>query len=37
MERKHYDAIDVIRTISCIGIMMMHVRVHCTYKIFSFL
>lgn len=26
MERKHYGAIDGLRTIACIEIMMMHVK-----------
>lgn len=33
MERKHYKAIDGLRTIACIGIVMMHVRANTTYDI----
>lgn len=37
MERKHYKAIDGLRTIACIGIVMMHVRANTTYDIQGFL
>ena len=33
MERKHYGAIDGLRTIACIGILMMHVRANTRYAI----
>lgn len=36
MERKHYGAIDGLRTIACIGIMMMHVRANSGYEVFGF-
>ena len=37
MERKHYKAIDGLRTIACIGIVIMHVRANTTYDIQGFL
>ena len=37
MERKHYGAIDGLRTIACIGIVMMHVRANNTYQISGFI
>lgn len=36
MERKHYGAIDGLRTIACIGIVMMHIRANNTYEISGF-
>lgn len=36
MERKHYDAIDGLRTIACIGIVMMHVQANSAYEISGF-
>lgn len=36
MARKHYDAIDGLRTIACIGIVMMHVRANNEYEISGF-
>lgn len=36
MERKHYEAIDGLRTIACIGIVMMHMRANNTYEISGF-
>ena len=36
MERKHYGAIDGLRTIACIGIMMMHVRANSGYEVSGF-
>lgn len=36
MERKHYGAIDGLRTIACIGIAIMHVRSNCDYSISGF-
>ena len=36
MERKHYDGIDGLRTIACIGILMMHIRANNTYEISGF-
>lgn len=37
MEKKHYDAIDGLRTIACIGILMMHVRANTAYEISGFI
>lgn len=37
MERKHYDAIDGLRTIACFGIVLMHVAANNTYDISGFL
>lgn len=37
MERKHYGAIDGLRTIACIGIMMMHIRANSSYEISGFI
>ena len=37
VERKHYGAIDGLRTIACIGIVMMHVRANNTYQISGFI
>lgn len=31
MERKRYDAIDGLRTIACIGIVMMHVKANLLF------
>lgn len=36
MERKRYDAIDGLRTIACLGIVMMHMRANNTYEISGF-
>ena len=36
MERKHYGAIDGLRTIACIGIVMMHVRANSGYEVTGF-
>lgn len=36
MERKHYDAIDGLRTIACFGIVMMHVQTNNAYDISGF-
>lgn len=33
MGRKHYGAIDGLRTIACIGIVVMHIRANNTYEI----
>ena len=33
MERKHYGAVDGLRTIACIGIVLMHVRANTNYNI----
>lgn len=37
MDRKHYDAIDGLRTIACFGIVMMHIRANNTYALSGFL
>ena len=37
MEHKHYGAIDGLRTIACIGILMMHVRANTSYEISGFI
>lgn len=37
MEEKHYGAIDGLRTIACIGIVMMHMRANNTYNISGFI
>lgn len=36
MGRKHYDAIDGLRTIACFGIVLMHVRANNAYDISGF-
>lgn len=36
MERKHYDAIDGLRTIACFGIVLMHVAANNRYDISGF-
>ena len=36
MERKHYDAIDGLRTIVCFGIVLMRVRANNAYDISGF-
>lgn len=36
MAGKHYDAIDGLRTVACIGIVMMHVRANNAYEISGF-
>lgn len=36
MEKKRYNAIDGLRTISCIGIVMMHMRANNAYEISGF-
>lgn len=35
MERKHYGAIDGLRTIACVGIVMMHLQANNAYAIIS--
>lgn len=37
MGKKHYGAIDGLRTIACIGIVMMHIRANNTYALSGFL
>lgn len=37
MEKKHYGAIDGIRTIACIGVVMMHMRSNNSYEISGFI
>lgn len=37
MERKRYGAIDGLRTIACIGIVMMHIRANNAYDISGFI
>lgn len=37
MKKKHYGAIDGLRTIACIGIIMMHIAANDNYKIDGFL
>lgn len=37
MDRKYYGAIDGLRTIACIGIVMMHVRANNAYEISGFI
>jgi peptidoglycan/LPS O-acetylase OafA/YrhL len=37
MEKKHYDAIDGLRTIACIGIVMMHISANNSYDISGFI
>lgn len=37
MEKNHYGAIDGLRTIACIGIVMMHIEANNTYEISGFL
>ena len=36
MERKHYGALDGLRTIACFGIVLMHVRANNAYDISGF-
>lgn len=36
MEKKRYGAIDGLRTIACIGIVMMHIKENSTYNISGF-
>jgi len=36
MERKHYGAVDGLRTIACIGIVMMHMATNNEYQIQGF-
>ena len=36
MEKKHYNAIDGLRTIACFGIVLMHVAANNTYDISGF-
>lgn len=36
MERKHYAAIDGLRTMACIGIVMMHMQANNSYEISGF-
>jgi peptidoglycan/LPS O-acetylase OafA/YrhL len=37
MERKHYGAIDGLRTVACIGIVMMHIRANNQYALSGFI
>lgn len=37
MEKEHYGAIDGLRTIACIGIVLMHVASNNKYSISGFL
>lgn len=37
MEKKHYGAIDGLRTIACVGIVMMHIAANNTYDISGFI
>lgn len=37
MGKKHYGAIDGLRTVACIGIVMMHIRANNTYALSGFL
>lgn len=37
MGKKHYEAIDGLRTIACIGILMMHIRANTAYEIYGFI
>jgi peptidoglycan/LPS O-acetylase OafA/YrhL len=37
MEKKRYDAIDGLRTIACIGIVMMHMQTNNQYQISGFI
>lgn len=37
MQKKHYGAIDGLRTIACIGIVMMHMKANNTYEISGFI
>lgn len=37
MEKQHYGAIDGLRAIACIGIVMMHVRANSNYEIGGFI
>lgn len=37
MEHRHYGAIDGLRSIACIGILMMHVRANTSYDIYGFI
>ena len=36
MERKHYDAIDVLRTLACLAIVLMHMKASNSYDISGF-
>lgn len=36
MEKKYYGAIDGLRTIACIGIVMMHIKANNAYEITGF-
>lgn len=36
MKKEHYGAIDGLRTIACIGIVMMHVAANTDYSITGF-
>lgn len=36
-EQRHYDTIDGLRTIACIGIIMMHVQANSAYQISGFI
>ena len=37
MEKEHYGAIDGLRTIGCMGIVLMHIAANCSYHISGFL
>ncbi len=37
MEKKRYEAIDGLRTMACIGIVMMHIKVNNAYEVPDFL
>lgn len=37
MQKEHYGAIDGLRTIACIGIVMMHVKANTDYNISGFI
>ena len=37
MKKEHYGAIDGLRTIACIGIVLMHIAANNSYKINGFL
>lgn len=37
MEKKRYDSIDGLRTIACIGIVMMHIKANNSYEISGFI
>lgn len=37
MQKKHYGAIDGLRTVACLGIVMMHIKANTGYHISSFI